>query len=176
MSDQSRPSLRHLLILPRGRPGSRGRAATAYGSVSGMTTHSDHRGVRIERIGLSRYIASNDHGGQITVGAGAGTDFTPVELLLAAIGGCTSIDVDLLTSRRAEPDVFEVLVDAEKVRDERGNHLTDLLVTFRVSFPDGEAGDRARAILPDAVKKSHDRLCTVTRTLELGTPVATRIE
>ena len=141
-----------------------------------MTTDSNHRGVRIERIGPSRYIASNDHGGQITVGAGAGTDFTPVELLLAAIGGCTSIDVDLLTSRRAEPDVFEVLVDAEKVRDEGGNHLTDLLVTFRVSFSEVGAGDAARAILPDAVKKSHYRLCTVTRTLELGTPVATRIE
>ena len=142
----------------------------------GMTTDSAHRGVRIERTGPSSYVASNDHGGQITVGAGEGTSFTPVELLLASIGGCTAIDVDLLTSRRAEPDAFEVLVDAEKVRDEAGNHLTDLLVTFRVSFPDGEAGDRARAILPDVVQKSHDRLCTVTRTIELGTHVATRIE
>ena len=141
-----------------------------------MTTDSARRGVRIERIGPSRYIASNDRGGQITVGAGAGTDFSPVELLLAAIGGCTSIDVDILTSRRAEPDAFEVLVDARKVRDEAGNRLTDVLVTFRLSFPDGEAGDSARAILPDAVKKSHDRLCTVSRTVELGTPIATRIE
>ena len=110
------------------------------------------------------------------MGAGAGTDFSPVELLLAAIGGCTSIDVDILTSRRAEPDAFEVLVDARKVRDEAGNRLTDVLVTFRLSFPDGEAGDSARAILPDAVKKSHDRLCTVSRTVEVGTPIATRIE
>jgi uncharacterized OsmC-like protein len=141
-----------------------------------MTTDSAHRGVRIERIEHSRYTASNDRGGQITIGAGAGTDFTPVELLLAAIGGCTSIDVDILTSRRAEPDAFEVLVDAEKVRDEAGNRLTDLLVTFRISFPVGEAGDKARSLLPDAAKKSHDRLCTVTRTVELGTPVAMRIE
>jgi putative redox protein len=141
-----------------------------------MTTDSDHRGVRIERIGPSRYIASNDHGGQITVGAGEGAHFTPVQLLLAAIGGCTAIDVDILTSRRAEPDTFEVLIDAEKVRDQMGNHLADLLVTFRLSFPEGEAGDGARAILPDAVKKSHERLCTVSRTVELGTPIATRIE
>jgi uncharacterized OsmC-like protein len=141
-----------------------------------MTTDSAHRGVRIERIEQTRYTASNDRGGQITIGAGAGTDFTPVELLLAAIGGCTSIDVDILTSRRAGPDMFEVLVDAEKVRDEAGNRLTDLLVTFRLSFPAGEAGDKARVLLPDAVKKSHDRLCTVSRTVELGTPIATRIE
>ena len=141
-----------------------------------MTTDSAHRGVRLERIQNGRYTAINDRGGRITMGTGEGTDLTPVELLLAAIGGCTAADVDALTSRRAEPESFEVLVDAEKVRDASGNHLTDLVITFRVSFPDGEAGDLARAILPDVVQKSHDRLCTVSRTIELGTPIATRIE
>ncbi|MGD0062976.1 MAG: OsmC family protein [Streptosporangiaceae bacterium] len=141
-----------------------------------MTSDSAHRGIRLGRIENSRYTASNERGGQISMGTGQGTDFTPVELLLAAIGGCTAVDVDILTSRRAEPDTFEVLVDAEKVRDAAGNHLTGLLVTFRISFPDGEPGDKARALLPDAVRKSHDRLCTVGRTVELGTPIATRIE
>ncbi len=121
-------------------------------------------------------MATNDRGGQISIGKGEGTDFTPVDLLLAGIGGCTAIDVDILTSRRAEPDAFEVLVDAEKVRDDAGNHLTDIVVTFRIKFPDGEQGDAARTLLPDAVHKSHDRLCTVSRTVELGTPIATRIE
>jgi putative redox protein len=141
-----------------------------------MTTDSAHRGVRLERIENSRYTAINERGGTITIGTGAGTDFTPVELLLVSIGGCTAVDVDLLTSRRAEPNSFEIVVAAEKVRDTAGNHLADLQVTFRIRFPDGEQGDKARNVLPDAVRKSHDRLCTVTRTVELGTPVATRIE
>ncbi len=141
-----------------------------------MTTDSAHRSVRLERIENSRYVVSNDRGGQISIGKGEGTDFTPVDLLLAGIGGCTAVDVDILTSRRAEPDAFEVLVDAEKVRDDAGNRLTDILVTFRIRFPDGERGDAARALLPDAVRKSHDRLCTVSRTVELGTPIGTRIE
>src|SRR4051795_10099780 len=89
--------------------------------------------------------------------------------------GSPAPDGDALTTRRAEPDAFEVAVDAEKVRDEAGNHLTDIVVTFRVRFPDGEQGDKARALLPDAVKKSHDRLCTVSRTVELGTPIEDRI-
>jgi putative redox protein len=149
---------------------------TADSAGSAGSAGSAHRSVRLERVQNSRYTAINNRGGQISLGRGDGSDFTPVELLLVAMGGCTAVDVDILTSRRAEPDRFEVLVDAEKVRDERGNHLADLVVTFRISFPDGEAGDKARALLPDAVKKSHDRLCTVSRTIELGTPIATRIE
>jgi putative redox protein len=110
------------------------------------------------------------------MGTGGSTDFTPTELLLAAIAGCTSIDVDILTSRRAEPDKVEVQAGADKVHGPDGNRLTGIQVTFRIAFPDGEQGDAARAILPDVVKKSHDRLCTVSRTIELGTPVATQIE
>jgi uncharacterized OsmC-like protein len=144
--------------------------------VAIMTTDSAHRSVRLERIENSRYIATNDRGGQISIGRGEGTDFTPVDLLLAGIGGCTAIDVDILTSRRAEPDAFEIVAEAEKVRDEAGNHLTDIVVNFRIRFPEGEQGDKARALLPEAVKKSHERLCTVSRTVELGTPIATRIQ
>jgi len=140
-----------------------------------MTTDSAHRSVRLERIENSRYLVTNDRGGQIGIGTGQGTDFTPVDLLLAAIGGCTAVDVDILTSRRAEPGTFEIVIEAEKIRDEAGNRLTDIVVNFRVRFPAGEPGDKARALLPDAVKKSHDRLCTVSRTVELGTPIATRI-
>ena len=140
-----------------------------------MTTESVHRNVTVQRIANGQFTVTNARGGQIAFGSGA-TDFTPTELLLAAIGGRTAIDVDIVTSRRAEPDAFEVLVDAEKVRDEAGNHLTGIEVTFRIRFPGTAQGDEARAVLPDIVQKSHDRLCTVSRTVELGTPIATRIE
>jgi len=157
-----------------------GRSSTAKSkasaNVADMTTDSAHRGVRLERIENSKYVVTNDRGGQIRIGRGEGTDFTPVDLLLTAIGGCTAVDVDILTSRRAEPEKFEILVDADKVRDEAGNRLTDIVVTFRIRFPEGEDGDKARELLPDAVRKSHDRLCTVSRTVELGTPIADRIE
>jgi uncharacterized OsmC-like protein len=132
--------------------------------------------VTVERIARGVFTVTNTRGGQIRFGAGNGTDFTPTELLLAALGGCTAIDVDTLTSRRAEPDRFHVQVDADKVRDAGGNRLTAIQVTFQITFPAGGPGDDARAILPDVVKKSHDRLCTVGRTVEIGTPVATRIE
>jgi putative redox protein len=143
----------------------------------GRTDEHARSQVTIERISRGRFRASNGRGAQITVGSGDATDFTPAELLLAALGGCTSIDVYTLTSRRAEPDSFSVQVGAEKLKDERGaNRLTNVTVTFRMAFPGGQAGDGARALLPDAVQQSHDRLCTVGRTIELGTPITARLE
>jgi uncharacterized OsmC-like protein len=112
----------------------------------------------------------------ISFGTGSDGEFTPVELLLAALGGCTAVDVDLATTRHAEPARFRVEVSGNKVDDELGNRLTDLAVTFTVTFPDGEGADRARTILPRAVKTSHDRLCTVSRTVEIGTPVTATVE
>jgi len=141
-----------------------------------MAEGSTRRGVTIQRLSSGRFAAINDRGGQVAFGTGDGTDFTPTELLLAAIGGCTAIDVDILTSRRSEPDSFEIAVTAEKVRDEGGSHLTGIEVTFRLAFPDSEQGEAARAILPGAVQRSHDRLCTVGRTVQIGTPIRTRIE
>jgi putative redox protein len=141
-----------------------------------MSNDSVHRNVTIGRIASGEFTATNDRGGQITLGTGRGAEFTPTELLLVAIGGCTAIDVDILTSRRAEPEAFEVRVDAEKVRDADGNRLTGVEVTFRIRFPAGEQGDAARTLLPDAVQKSHARLCTVGRTVEIGTPITTRIK
>lgn len=141
-----------------------------------MADDSVRRTVTVERVTPGRFTVTNTRGGQLTFGTGSGTEFTPTELLLAAIGGCTAIDVDILTSRRAEPDRFQVRAEANKVRDTDGNRLTDIQVTFQITFPADGHGDEARAILPDMVKKSHDRLCTVGRTVELGTPITTSIE
>jgi uncharacterized OsmC-like protein len=141
-----------------------------------MATDVSHRSLTVERVAAGTYAAVNDRGGRIVFGTGSGEEFTPVDLLLAAIGGCTAIDVDTVTTRRAEPDSFEIAMDADKVRDESGNRMTNIQVTYRIKFPAGPGGDKAKAILPDIVRQSHDRLCTVSRTVELGTPVATRID
>ena len=135
------------------------------------------RQISFERLANSSYEVRNVRGGSIRVGSGGeDTDFTPVELLLAAIGTCSAIDVDIVVSRRAEPTGFTAVVRGDKVRDaDEGNRMENLAVEFTVHFPDGEDGDKAREALPRAVKMSHDRLCTVSRTVELGTPVTTTV-
>ena len=132
-----------------------------------------HRSVTLTKIGEGRFKASNARGGETFMGQGGDDpDFTPVELLLAAIAGCSGIDVDLITGKRAQADHFEMTMSGEKVRDEQGNRLVDLRLTFDVRFPADENGDAARAALPRALEMTRDRLCTVSRTVEVGTPVA----
>ncbi|MET7680577.1 OsmC family protein [Streptomyces sp. NPDC005423] len=142
-------------------------------------SEDSQRLVTIERTSTGHFTATNARGGTISFGTSSDPDgtsaFTPVELLLAAVGGCTAADVDVATSRHVEPDRFVVTVTGDKVSDELGNRMADLAVTFSVAFPEGESGDRARTILPRAVRTSHDRLCTVSRTVETGTPVTVTV-
>ena len=129
------------------------------------------RRIELSKIGEGRYKATNARGGVVAVGSGGDPDFTPVELLLAAIAGCSAIDVDLITGKRAQATTFELSAEGDKVRDEDGNRLVGLRVTFDVRFPEGEEGDRAREALPRAIAQSRDRLCTVGRTVQVGGPI-----
>jgi putative redox protein len=129
------------------------------------------RWLDLTQIGDGRYKAVNRRGGVLPIGSGDDPDFTPVELLLAALAGCTAIDVGSITGKRAAPESFGIHTEGHKIRDEGGSHLVDLHVTVSITFPEGEAGDQAREILPRAVRQTADRICTVGRTLQLGTEI-----
>lgn len=132
---------------------------------------TSERTVSLQRTAKTHYTATNAAGDTIEFGQGEGL-FSPVELLLAAIGGCSAIDVDLVTSRRGEPDEFTVTVSANKVADELGSHLTDIAVDFTVKYPDTDKGRQAEELVPRLVAQSRDKDCTVSRTVSLGTDVA----
>ena len=107
------------------------------------------RSIELTKIGDARFKATNARGGETFMGTGGeDPDFTPVELLLAAIAGCSAIDVDLITRKRAGSTTFELTSEGHKVRDEQGNHLTGLRLSFDVQFPEGPEGDAAREFAP----------------------------
>jgi len=135
------------------------------------TSDETLRFVDLTQIGEGRFKAVNRRGGVLPMGSGDDPDFTPVELLLAALAGCGAIDAELMTRKRARARSFDVRAEGHKVRDEQGNHLVDLTVAFSLTFPEGEDGDRARESLPRTLQQVTDRLCTVGRTVTLGEPV-----
>jgi putative redox protein len=135
------------------------------------TSRDSLRSVSLARVGPGAFRITNAAGGTLDVGV-SDTDFSPVELLLAALAGCAAINVEELTGRRAEPSRFEVVAEGDKVRDETGGRMDDLRLVFDAVFPEGEAGDAARASLPRFLQQTHDRICTVSRTVGLGSDVA----
>jgi uncharacterized OsmC-like protein len=138
-------------------------------------TDDNLRRVTLTRLHRGRYEATNAKGATLVLGSGQDDAFSPVELFLAGIAGCSAIDVDFITSRRAEATRFEVTMTGTPVRDGSGNRLADLRLTFDIAFPEDESGTAAREVLPLSVARSHDRLCTVSRTVEAGAPVNVEI-
>src|SRR4029079_10176194 len=57
-------------------------------------TGTGHRAISMTRLEKGVYEVTNARGGTMRLGGGGDTtDFTPVELLLAAIAGCSATDV-----------------------------------------------------------------------------------
>ena len=137
------------------------------------TRMSNERRVELTRRSRLKMTATNNRGGTLDFGDEEAGEFTPVELLLVAIAGCTGMDVDAITRQAGRAGAVRRhghrRQDPRRERQPSDQHRGD----FSVVFPEGEAGDAARDVLPIAIQKSHDRLCTVSRTVELGTPVNT---
>lgn len=134
------------------------------------------RAVTIERVDTTHYRATNAAGATVDFGRGEGL-LSPVELLLAATAGCSAVDVDVVTSRRSRPEEFTVAASAQKYTDEEGgSRLRDVELTFRVRFPDDAAGRKAQALVPRLVALSHEKDCTVSRTVQHPTEVTSRVD
>jgi uncharacterized OsmC-like protein len=130
------------------------------------------RSVELSRTATGHYIVRNAAGAELAFGQGEGL-LSPVELLLAAIAGCSAIDVDTATSRSAEPSEFRVEATGRKIVEENGaNRLEDLQLSFHLSFPDDAGGRKAAGMVERLVALSHDKYCTVSRTVEHGSAVS----
>jgi putative redox protein len=118
--------------------------------------------VRVERTDDGGFVARNARGAEVAIG-GAGDDgvFSPVELLLAALGGCEIVTVEPLTADRGHRLVkLAATVAAEKVAPTR---LGTITVTYDVELPPSD--DAAAKVFTDVAHRVHENHCTVGRAL-----------
>ena len=133
------------------------------------------REVSIKRVESRKYQATSlQSGASLEFGQGEGL-LTPVELLLAAIAGCSAIDVDVASTRRSEPENSEVKASGYKVSEDSASRMEDIRLGFDLKFPDTEEGRKAAGMVERIVKLSHDKYCTVSRTVELGASVQSEV-
>ena len=114
------------------------------------------------------FVARNQRGATITFGTGGdNTDFTPVELLLAALGGCNIVTVEPLTAKRGHRlPRLAAQVSAEKIKV---NQLGTVALRYDVDLPPDDAD--APRIFHEVAERVHERMCTVSTALTTVTPV-----
>ncbi|WP_326825084.1 OsmC family protein [Streptosporangium sp. NBC_01756] len=117
--------------------------------------------VRVERTD-DGYVARNDRGAEVAMGGGDEQGvFTPVELLLAALGGCNIVTVEPLTAQRGHRLVrLAMTVQAEKAEP---TLLGPITVTYDVELPEGD--EKAAEVFRAVAQRVEEKYCTVSRAL-----------
>nr|WP_260407889.1 OsmC family protein [Planomonospora venezuelensis] len=93
--------------------------------------------------------------------------FTPVELLLAALGGCNIVTVEPLTAKRGHRLVrLAMTVHAEKVETSK---LGPITVSYDVELPEGD--EKAEEVFRAVAHRAEEKYCTVSNALRNETEV-----
>jgi len=109
--------------------------------------------------------ARNEHGNTLLMDAdekigGSGKGMRPMQLLLAAAGGCSSIDVLLILSKQKQVITsYRVEVEGEKEKVEDHSEFKKIHLSFYLK---GQV-DPQKAI--HAVQMSMEKYCSVSKTL-----------
>ncbi|MEW2358788.1 OsmC family protein [Spirillospora sp. NPDC029432] len=112
------------------------------------------------------FEATNDRGARVAIGSGDEEGvFTPVELLLAALGGCEIVTVEPLTAKRGHRLVrLAATVSADKIAT---STLGTIRIEYDVELPDGPEGTaKADEVFRAVAKRVNERYCTVGNALK----------
>ncbi|MCI0688597.1 MAG: OsmC family protein [Sporichthyaceae bacterium] len=116
------------------------------------------------------YVARNGGGAEVAFGDGIG-EFSPVELMLAALGGCNLVTVDPLTTQRGHRLVrLAATIEARKVKP---NEIGDVTLTYDIQLPPEDP--QAATVFRDVAERVHERHCTVSTALRQPTDVTVQL-
>lgn len=109
------------------------------------------------------FIASNEDGQEVVMD-GVSTDakgMRPMQLLLAALGGCSGIDVvSILEKQHYKLSAFTISVDGKREPNTVPSLFKEILITFSLE------GDIPADKVLRAVQLSLEKYCSVAKTLE----------
>jgi len=127
------------------------------------------RVVKVKWIDGMRFVATDSMGHSIVMDAskhvgGEGSGFSPLELLLAALGGCTGIDiVDIMRKQRENVEDLEIVVSGKRAK-EPPRVYTRIHVNYRIK---GKAIKEKK--VQRAIELSEDKYCSVRAMLHAKT-------
>ncbi|MBM3405408.1 MAG: OsmC family protein [Bacteroidetes bacterium] len=96
----------------------------------------------------------------------------PKPLLLAALGGCTSMDViSILAKMKIVPESFKVHVSAD-VSEDHPKIYQDMLVVYEIKGPGFENNEEILKKVKHAVELSTTKYCAVSAMLSKATQIS----
>lgn len=125
--------------------------------------------VHLHRTGVRTYEAVNARGARIAIGKTPdAAEFSPGELLKAALGGCAGLSMDIPASSRLGEDMEATIVVSGDI-DEAEDRYRALAETIRLDL----AGlpDERRDRLVSVIERTIAAACTIERTVTAGVEV-----
>jgi putative redox protein len=117
--------------------------------------------IKVKWIDGLRFVGTDSLGHSIVMDAskqsgGEGSGFSPMQLLLIALGGCTGMDIiNILRKQRQEVNDLEILVSGERAK-EPPQVYNSITIEYKIKGKDIEEKAVQRAI-----QLSEDKYCSV---------------
>lgn len=96
--------------------------------------------------------------------------FRPMQMMLAAVGGCSAIDIiSILKKQKQEIESFEVAVEGDKQSVDSYSVYKTIDIHFKITGKvDKEKAERAAQL-------SHDKYCSVSKALEYSSEIRFKV-
>lgn len=128
--------------------------------------------IKLKRLNQNFHLeATGTNGRTVSIDAGpqdGGDDLgaRPMQMMLMALGGCSSIDViSILKKQRQQVDDYEVEIKAEREKDKIPSLFTSIHIKFILT------GKIERSKLEHAINLSLEKYCSVSKILEKTAPI-----
>lgn len=127
--------------------------------------------ITIDHLKDMHMEAQNEEGGVIRMDGsteigGLEGGFSPLQLLLAGIGGCSAIDiVGILEKQKQDLEDLQIVVDGDKQKN--GNHSEFTTIHLNFIF----TGDLEPKKVERAIDLSINKYCSVSKALEKGSEI-----
>lgn len=118
---------------------------------------------------LNSFVATNDKGHEVKL-SGNGTATGPMESVLMAIAGCSTIDIVMILEKMRQPLInIEVEVEAER-REEIPRTFTKINLHYKLF------GDLKVKKVEQAINSSLDKYCSVSKMIEKSAEITSSYE
>ncbi len=132
--------------------------------------------ITIDHLDDLHMEAQNEEGGKIRMDGnteigGLEGGFSPMQLLLAGIGGCSAIDIIGILKKQKQPlEDLQVVVDGDKQSTGTFSEFKTIQLNFIFT------GDLEEKKVKHAIELSLEKYCSVSKALEKGSDISYSFE